>query len=149
MPSKIGIPPALRSEIDRRRYGVERDRFHAGVGECDGGIRRHRDPQRPQGVLESHHAESYRAMPQVRTTRLGYGIEIDVDDVVEHPHRRRHGAFQPDVVQCAVLDVVEKIHGPEIANRDPFVPCVKAACPLKAQSYAEYDSSTPKDVAGR
>ena len=48
----------------------------------------HRDPQRLQRVLESHQPEADRAVPQVRAARFRDGVEIDVDDVVEHPHRR-------------------------------------------------------------
>ncbi len=58
------------------------------------------NPQRLQRVLESHQAEPDRAVAQVGTARFGDGVEIDVDDVVEHPHRRGHGALEPDIVRA-------------------------------------------------
>ena len=54
-----------------------------------------RDAQRLQRILKAHQAEPDRAVPQVRAARLRDGVEIDVDDVVEHPHRGRDRALQP------------------------------------------------------
>ena len=76
-----------------------------------------------QGVLKTHQAETDRAMPQIGAARFGNGIEIDVDDVVEHPHRRGHGALEPRVIQPAVLDMkhperVTKLFA-YAANSDP------------------------------
>ncbi len=88
------------------------------IGERDGGLGGHRNPQRVQGVLEAHQAQSDRTVSQVRTPRAREWCRIDVDDVVEHPHRRGDGALQPDVVQPAILDVVQKIDGAQVANRD-------------------------------
>jgi len=48
---------------------------------------RQRDSLRLQGILEPHQPKSHRTMLQVGTTRFRDGVEIDVDDVVEHPHR--------------------------------------------------------------
>ncbi len=40
--------------------------------------------------LKAHQAEPDGAMPHVGAARFGNGVEIDVDDVVEHPHRGGH-----------------------------------------------------------
>ena len=90
------IASALGGEIDRGR-----DRVVARSPPCS--CRRKRtaaseaygDAQRLQRVLEAHQAEPDRTVPQVRAPRLRDGVEIDVDDVVEHPHRGRHRALQP------------------------------------------------------
>src|SRR5262245_65266153 len=60
-------------------------------------------------------------MPEVRTPRFRNGVEIDVDDVVEHAHRRRHRLLQPRLVQPAVLYMVDEVDRAEIADRGLLV----------------------------
>ena len=83
-------------------------RFRAGV----------RQAQLVQGVLEAHQAQAHRAMLQVGITRLGHGVEVNVDDVIEHAHGGVHGAFQARDVQLAVLDVGSQVHRAQVAHRN-------------------------------
>ena len=53
----------------------------------------------------------------VRTPCFRDGVEIDVDDVVQHPHRRGHGLFQPRLVQAPIADVIDQVDRAEIADR--------------------------------
>ena len=55
-----------------------------------------------QRFLEAHQAEPDRTMTHVGAPRLRDGVEIDVDDVVEHPHCCRHRPLQLGVVEPAV-----------------------------------------------
>ena len=53
------------------------------------------DAQHVQRILKAHQAEADRTMTQVRPARFRDRVEIDVDDVVEHPHGGRDRARQP------------------------------------------------------
>ena len=87
-----------------------------GIGEGNSRIGSHRDPQRLQRILEPHQPEADRAVPQVRTARFRDSVEIDVDDVVEHPHRNGHAVLQPRLIQPAFPHMVEQIDRAEIAD---------------------------------
>ena len=39
-----------------------------------------------QAILEAHDAQPHRTMLQVGIARFGDGVEIDIDDVVQHAH---------------------------------------------------------------
>ena len=58
-----------------------------------------------------------RAVAQVRRARLGRRVEVDVDDVVEHPHRQRHGVAQRRLVEASVDDVPRQVDRAEVADR--------------------------------
>jgi hypothetical protein len=49
-------------------------------------------------------------MAQVRVARLVDGVVVDVDDVVEHPHRDADGALQLVEIQAAVGQVRDQVH---------------------------------------
>ena len=67
--------------------------------------------------------ETDRAVPQVRTARFRDGVEIDVDDIVEHPHRNGHAALQPRLVQPPFPHMVEQIDRAEIADGGLILAC--------------------------
>jgi hypothetical protein len=64
--------------------------LHARVGEGHCVVRGTGDAQFLQRILKAHDGESHRPVAQLRRLGLREGVEIDVDDVVQHPHRNRH-----------------------------------------------------------
>ena len=60
-------------------------------------------------------------MLQVGAARFRDGVEIDVDDIVQHPHRGRDRPLQPRVVDAALAHMVEQVDRPEIADRNLVV----------------------------
>ena len=74
---------------------IESDGFHRAVGEVDGDLGGVGDAHVLQRILEAHDAEAHRAVAQVGAAGLGDGVEIDVDDVVEHAHGDVDGALEP------------------------------------------------------
>ena len=61
-------------------------------------------------------------MTQVGAARFGNGVEVDVDDVVEHPHGGRHRALQPRVIDDPLsVTWLSRLTEPEIADGDLVV----------------------------
>jgi hypothetical protein len=65
-------------------------------------------------------------MAQVGVARLLHRVVIDVDDVVEHAHRRGRGCLDLGVVHCqhtisADDEVLGQIHAAQVAHRDLMV----------------------------
>jgi hypothetical protein len=60
--------------------------------------------------------EPHRAMAQVGVARLGGGVEVDVDHVVEHAHGGLHRPRQLGLVELAVLEVGEQIDRAQVAD---------------------------------
>ncbi|TWG78765.1 hypothetical protein L602_000900000690 [Cupriavidus gilardii J11] len=76
-----------------------------------------------QAVLEAHDAHADRTVAQVRIARLVHRVVVDVDHVVEHPHRGADGLLELGVVEhmAAVgllLQVGNKVHRTQVAHRD-------------------------------
>ena len=94
-----------------------RDHLHRAVGERHRLRRVERQIEVEQRILPAHEAEADRTVAQVRRARLGRRIEVDVDDVVEHPHRQRHGVAQRRLVEASVDDVARQVDRSEIADR--------------------------------
>ncbi len=113
-----GIAATLGGEIDRGGNGVEAQRFHALIGKGHGGVRRIRQAQDLDRIMEAHDAEPDRAMLQVGAARLRDGVEIDVDHVVEHPHRGLHRAGELGLVEARRRDMRNKIDRTEVADGD-------------------------------
>src|SRR6202035_861242 len=80
------ILSALRGQLAGCLDRMERNRLHAEIGKGDRCIRGNRDALELQRFLKAHQAKSDRSVTQVGAPRLRYRVEIDVDDVVEHPH---------------------------------------------------------------
>ena len=72
---------------------MERNRLHAEVGEADRRVGRNRDALDLQGFLKTHQAEPDRAMSEIGSSGLRDRVEVDIDDIVEHPHRGLDGAL--------------------------------------------------------
>jgi len=90
--------------------------LHRAIGERDRVRRVERQIELEQRVLPPHQAEADGAMPKVRGARLRRRVEVDVDDVVEHPHRQRHRLAQCPVVEASADDVARQVHRAEVAH---------------------------------
>ena len=88
------IRAALFGEVGRSPERGVGDRFHRAVGELDRGRRAVRHAQQVQAVLEAHDAQAHRAVLEVRVPRLVDRVEVEIDHVVEHAHRRADRALQ-------------------------------------------------------
>ena len=100
------IAAALGSQIAGRGNGIVRNRFHAGVREGDGFLGGIGNLERLKGILKAHQAETNRAVLHIRPPRFGNGVEIDVDDIVQHAHCRLHGAGQPFEINACVRQMI-------------------------------------------
>ena len=74
-----------------------------------------RQPQLEEDILKSHDSEADRAPSQVRCPRRSDGIEIEVDDTVQLPHRLFDGMFEFLEVELAIIDVPREIDGTQVA----------------------------------
>ena len=111
-----GVGAALLGEVAGGVVGVEGDRFHHLVIEGDGLGGIEGDLLFVEGVLQAHDAEADGAVLLVGVAGGFDGVEIDVDDVVEHPHDdgdglaelgvdrwRRRGGGAPAILMLARL----------------------------------------------
>ena len=57
-------------------------------------------------------------MLQVGVARLGYGVEVDVDNVIQHAHGGVYGAFQALHIQFAIGNVGSQVHRAQVAHGD-------------------------------
>ena len=69
-------------------------------------------------ILETHQAQAYRAVQHVRVLRLGHGVVIDVDHVIEHAHGGAYGAAQLVQVEAVLVDVLGQVDGTQVAHGD-------------------------------
>ncbi len=74
--------------------------------------------QHLERILEAHDAKADRAVAEVGAAGFGDGVEIDVDDVVEHPHRGADRAGQPGPIEGRPADMVDEVDRAEIADGD-------------------------------
>ncbi len=93
------------------------DELHALIGEVGGRIGGVADPQRVERILEAHHAEPHRTVPEVRVPRLGDRVEVDVDYIIEHPHGSLHRRRQTLAVDPGRRHVRGEVHRAEVAHR--------------------------------
>ena len=80
--------------------------FLAGVGNA----------QLIERILKSHHAHAHRTMLHVRITRLGGGVVVDVDHVVQHPNGGADGLSDKFLIERAILEVGSEVYRSEIAH---------------------------------
>ena len=92
------------------------NQLHAPVGKLDGRVAGVRNAQHVKRILEPHQTESNGPVPEVGGSCFRRRIEIDVDDVIEHPHPRAHGAAQQRFIQIPVLDVRRDVDRTKIAD---------------------------------
>ena len=117
-PFKRGVAAAFRRQVRGRFDGVVAEQLHALIRELHGLGGGDGQPQREQRVLVAHQPQADRAVPHVGAFRLGDGVQVHVDDVVEHAHRGAHGAAQPFRVQPVGADVVGQVHRAQVADSD-------------------------------
>ena len=55
-------------------------------------------------------------MAHVRVARLGCGVVVDVDDIVQHANGRADGLGDERLVELAILQVRHEVHRAEVAN---------------------------------
>ena len=68
-------------------------------------------------VLEAHDTQTHRAVAQVESREPFDGVVVDVDHVVEHPHRGGDGALELVLVDLNVLQVLQQIPtGTQVAD---------------------------------
>ena len=87
-PSNDAYRPRSTARSRRRLDGEVGQLLHRGVGELDRRVRCVGHAQRVQRVGESHQPQPDRAVREVRPAGRRDRVQVDVDDVVEHPHRR-------------------------------------------------------------
>ena len=112
-----GVSAALLGQLGRGPVSVVADGFHGFVGELDGALAGVGRAHFIQRVLEAHQAHAHGAVAQVGILGLLHGVVVDVDHVVQHAHGRVHGLAQLVVVDLAVLDVLDQVHGAQVADR--------------------------------
>ena len=110
------IAAPLACQFRRRPVSVVADGFHGGIGKLDRLLRCVGNAQLVQAVLKAHQAQAHRAVAQVRVLGLLHRVVVDVDHVVEHPHRGLDGLLQLGVVQRAVRDVLQQIDRTQVAH---------------------------------
>ncbi len=93
-PAIAGVGAALRGEIAAGAVGVEGDGFERLVVESDRLGRVERDALLVERVLHPHDAETDGTMPAIGDGSGFDRVEIDVDDVIEHPHDHGDGFAQ-------------------------------------------------------
>ena len=117
-----GITATLLGQFGAGPVGVIADRLHRSVGELDRRVRCIGHTQLVERILETHQTQPHRAMPQVAVAGLLDGIEVDVDDVVEHPHRCAHRLLELDLVDHlafrAIHQVLRQVDRTQVADRD-------------------------------
>ena len=94
------------------------NRFHCMIGKFHRLIRSVGDAQHMQAILEAHDAQSHRTMLEVGIARLGDGIEIDIDHIVQHAHGGADSALELGGIKLAVMDMRRQIDRAQIAHRD-------------------------------
>ena len=100
------------------------DGFHRAIREFDRFVACVVDVACGQRVLKTHEAETDRAMPVVGVLCFVRGVEINIDDVVEHSHCNLDGLFNLLDVEFAVRDMVAKVDAAQVANRGFVSACV-------------------------
>ena len=93
------IAASLLGELGRRPVGVVAHRFHRAVGKGHRAVGCIRMLQEVQAILEAHDAQAHRTMLEVGVARLGDGVIVDVDHVVEHAHGGLDGRLELVVVE--------------------------------------------------
>ena len=93
------------------------DGFHRAICEFDRFVACVVDAACGQCVLKTHEAESDRAVPVVGVLCFVRGVEINIDDVVEHSNCNLNGLFNLLDVEFAVRDMVAKVDAAQVANR--------------------------------
>ena len=115
---KAGVAAALVRQVTGCLDGVVTDGFHRLVGEGDGLVRAIGDVLQVQGILKAHDAKPNRAVLEVGVLGLRYGVVVDVDNVIEHPHGSVYGALQLGVIQLAVGDVMHQVDRTQVTHGD-------------------------------
>ena len=114
---KTGIASAFLGQVGRGPISQIAHGFHRAVGECHRFLRSVGHAHAVQAIGKPHDAQPHGAMPQIGVPRLGRGIEIEIDHVVEHPHRRADGAGELFHVERAVgLQVRGQVDGTQVAD---------------------------------
>ena len=102
---------------------METHGFHGAIGELHGLLAGVGHAQLVQAILEAHDAQSDRSVPQIGIARLLDRVVVDVDDVVEHAHGRRHRLLQLHLIDHLapvrpVRQMLDQIDRAEVAHRD-------------------------------
>ena len=114
------VRAALGCQLAGGEDGVVGNHFHAAIGKGHRLFARVRDAQFIKRILKRHHAHAHGAVAHIRRARLGRGVVVDVDHVVQHTDGRAHGAGDEFLIEFAVLDMRGEIHRAEIAHRGFF-----------------------------
>ncbi len=96
---------------------VEAHELHRLVGELDRARAGERDAQGEQRVLEAHQPQPDRPMAEIAAFGLRRGVEVDVDHVVEHPHRGLDGVLEEAAIHALGGDVTREVDATQIAHR--------------------------------
>src|ERR1019366_1798554 len=107
----------LARQVRGGAQAMEVDFFCNAARQCPRCLAVERQPQFEKDVLKSHDSEADRAPSQIRCPRRRDGIEIEVDDTIQLPHRQFDGLLKLLEVELAIVDVPCEIDGTQVAHR--------------------------------
>ena len=112
-----GVGATLGCEVTGGFVGVVGDGFHDLVIEFDGFFGGEGDAFAVKGVLQAHDSEADGAVTAVGGLGGFGGVEVDVDDVIEHADGDADGLAELGVVDAAgVVEVAVDEDGAEVAD---------------------------------